>query len=140
LGQLADIRLARGAPSIKSENARPNAWVYVDLKTSDIGGFVEEAKKVVAGRVDIPAGYTITWSGQYEYMERASARLRIVIPLTLCLIFLLLYFNFRNVAAPAVVMLSVPFGLIGRVSISRSPWPLDSLRWPAWLWKLVFSF
>jgi Cu(I)/Ag(I) efflux system membrane protein CusA/SilA len=85
----------------------------VDLKTSDIGGFVEEAKKVVAGRVDIPTGYTITWSGQYEYMERASARLRIVIPLTLCLIFLLLYFNFRNIAAPAVVMLSVPFGLIG---------------------------
>ena len=113
LGQLADIRLTRGAPLIKSENARPNAWVYVDLKTSDIGGFVEEARKVLADRVDVPSGYTITWAGQYEYMERASARLRIVIPLTLFLIFLLLYFNFRNVAAPAVVMLSVPFGLIG---------------------------
>jgi Cu(I)/Ag(I) efflux system membrane protein CusA/SilA len=113
LGQLADIRLTRGAALIKSENARPNAWVYVDLKTSDIGGFVEEARKVLADRVDVPSGYTITWAGQYEYMERASARLRIVIPLTLFLIFLLLYFNFRNVAAPAVVMLSVPFGLIG---------------------------
>ena len=68
---------------------------------------------MLADRVDVPSGYTITWAGQYEYMERASARLRIVIPLTLFLIFLLLYFNFRNVAAPAVVMLSVPFGLIG---------------------------
>jgi Cu(I)/Ag(I) efflux system membrane protein CusA/SilA len=113
LGQLADIRLARGAPSIKTENARPNAWVYVDLKTSDVGGFVAEAKKVLADQVEIPSGYTITWSGQYEYMERATARLRIVIPLTLFLIFLLLYLNFRNVTAPAVVMLSVPFGLIG---------------------------
>lgn len=113
LGQLAEIRLARGAPSIKSENARPNAWVYVDLKTSDVGGFVTEAKQVLADGVDIPAGYTITWSGQYEYMERATARLRIVIPLTLFLMFLLLYLNFRNVAAPVIVMLSVPFGLIG---------------------------
>ena len=113
LGQLADIQLARGAPSIKTENARPNAWVYVDLKTSDVGGFVAEAKKVLADQVEIPSGYTITWSGQYEYMERATARLRIVIPLTLFLIFLLLYLNFRNVTAPAVVMLSVPFGLIG---------------------------
>ena len=113
LGQLADIRLSRGAPSIKSENARPNAWVYVDLKTSDVGGFVAKAKKVLADQVDIPSGYTITWSGQYEYMERATARLRIVIPLTLFLMFLLLYLNFRNVAAPVIIMLSVPFGLIG---------------------------
>ncbi|TDJ48316.1 MAG: efflux RND transporter permease subunit [Gammaproteobacteria bacterium] len=113
LGQLVDITLVRGAPVIKSENARPNAWVYIDLKTSDIGGFVAKAKKVLADQVDIPSGYMITWSGQFEYMERASARLRIVIPLTLCLIFLLLYVNFRNVAAPAVVMLSVPFALIG---------------------------
>jgi Cu(I)/Ag(I) efflux system membrane protein CusA/SilA len=113
LSQLADIRLARGAPVIKSENARPNAWVYVDLKTSDIGGFVAAAKKVLAEQVDIPAGYTVIWSGQFEYMERANARLKIVIPLTLFIIFLLLYLNFRNVSAPAVVMLSVPFALIG---------------------------
>ncbi len=113
LGQLADIRLARGAPSIKSENARPNAWVYVDLKTSDIGGFVAQAKQVLADQVDVPPGYTISWSGQFEYMERAAARLRVVIPITLFLIFLLLYFNFRNVTAPTIVMLSVPFGLIG---------------------------
>jgi Cu(I)/Ag(I) efflux system membrane protein CusA/SilA len=113
LAQLADIRLTRGAPSIKSENAKPNAWIYVDLKTSDVGGFVEEAKRVLADQVNIPPGYSIIWSGQYEYMERAAARLRIVIPLTFFLIFMLLYLNFRNVLAPAVVMLSVPFGLVG---------------------------
>lgn len=113
LSQVADINLTRGAPVIKSENARPNAWVYVDLKTSDVGGFVAKAKKVLDEQIGIPAGYTIIWSGQFEYMERAAARLKIVIPLTLFLIFLLLYLNFRNVTAPAVVMLSVPFALIG---------------------------
>ena len=113
LGQLASIELRRGAPVIKSEGARPNAWIYVDLKTSDVGGFVAKAKEVLARDVDIPAGYTITWSGQYEYMERAAARLQIVIPLTLLLIFVLLYFNFGNVVAPSIVMLSVPFALAG---------------------------
>jgi len=113
LAQLADIQLTRGAPVIKSENARPQAWVYVDIKTSDVGGFVTRARQVLADAIDIPAGYTVTWSGQYEYMERAASRLRLVIPLTLFMIFLLLYLNFRNVAAPAIVMLSVPFGLIG---------------------------
>jgi len=113
LGQVADIVLRRGAPAIKSEGARPNAWVYVDLRTSDIGGFVSQARQVVAEEVELPAGYAIAWSGQYEYMERAAARLRIVIPLTLFLMFLLLYFNFKNVAAPLTVMLSVPFALIG---------------------------
>ena len=113
LSQLAEIRLARGAPSIKSENARPNAWVYVDLKGSDVGGFVAKAREVVADRVAIPTGYTLNWSGQYEYMERAAARLRIVIPLTLFLIYMLLYFNFGNLIAPAIVMLSVPFALVG---------------------------
>lgn len=113
LSQLADIALARGAPVIKSEGARPNAWIYVDLKTSDIGGFVAEAKKRVAAEVDIPAGYTISWSGQFEYMERAAERLSYVIPATLILIFVLLYFNFRNVTSPLLVMLSVPFALVG---------------------------
>jgi Cu(I)/Ag(I) efflux system membrane protein CusA/SilA len=113
LSQLADISLARGAPAIKSENARPNAWVYVDLKGSDVGGFVNKARQVIAEKVDIPPGYTLSWSGQYEYMERAAARLRIVIPLTLFLIFMLLYVNFKNFAGPAIVMLSVPFALVG---------------------------
>ena len=113
LGQVADIVLRRGAPVIKTEGARPNAWVYVDLRTSDVGGFVAKARQVIAEEVELPAGYAIAWSGQYEYMERATARLRIVIPLTLFLMFLLLYFNFKNVAAPLTVMLSIPFALIG---------------------------
>jgi Cu(I)/Ag(I) efflux system membrane protein CusA/SilA len=113
LTQVADIVFRRGAPVIKSEDARPNAWIYVDIKTSDIGGFVAKAKLVLEQNVDIPPGYTLTWSGQFEYMERAAQRFRIVVPLTLLIIFLLLYFNFRNVSAPLVVMLSIPFGLIG---------------------------
>jgi len=113
LSLVADLVLRRGPPSIKSENSRPNAWVYVDIKTSDIGGYVVQAKEVVASQVTIPAGYDLVWSGQFEYMERAAERLRIVVPATLLVIFMLLYFNFRNITAPLVVMLSIPFGLIG---------------------------
>ncbi len=113
LRQLANIEMRRGAPVIKSENARPNAWVYVDIKTSDVGGFVKEAQQALSEQLSIPSGYAIVWSGQFEYMERASARLKVVIPLTLFMIFILLYLNFGNVAAPAVVMMSVPFALIG---------------------------
>ena len=112
---VADLQFRRGPPVIKSEGARPNAWIYIDLKTSDIGGFVAEAKQVLADQVEIPAGYTITWSGQFEYMERAAARLRILVPATLLIIFLLLYFNFRNVTEPIIVMLSIPFGLVGGI-------------------------
>ncbi|VAW85442.1 Cobalt-zinc-cadmium resistance protein CzcA; Cation efflux system protein CusA [hydrothermal vent metagenome] len=113
LSLVADLVLRRGPPSIKSENSRPNAWVYVDIKTSDIGGYVVQAKEIVASQVKIPPGYNLVWSGQFEYMERAAERLRIVVPGTLLLIFLLLYFNFRNLTEPLVVMLSIPFGLIG---------------------------
>ncbi len=110
---VANIDIVRGPPSIKSENARPNAWIYVDISSSDIGGYVAKAKQVIADQVNIPAGYTLEWSGQFEYMERAAAKMRIVIPATLLLIFLLLYFNFGNLTAPVVVMCSVPFSLIG---------------------------
>ena len=113
LGQVANIELRRGAPAIKSEGSRPNAWVYVDLNTSDVGGFVAKAREVLAAEVKLPTGYAISWSGQYEYMERAAARLKIVIPLTLMLIFVLLYFNFGNAVSPGLVMLSVPFALVG---------------------------
>ena len=113
LSLVADLVLRRGPPGIKSENSRPNAWVYVDIKTSDIGGYVAQAKEVVATQITIPPGYNLVWSGQFEYMERAAERLRIVVPATLLVIFLLLYFNFRNITAPLVVMLSIPFGLIG---------------------------
>ncbi len=113
LSLVAEIVLRRGPPVIKTENARPNAWVYVDITTSDIGGYVERAKKTLAEQVTIPPGYTIEWSGQFEYMERAAERLRIVVPATLLIIFLLLYFNFRNMTEPLVVMLSIPFALVG---------------------------
>jgi Cu(I)/Ag(I) efflux system membrane protein CusA/SilA len=115
LAMVADIAYTRGAPVIKSEDARPNAWIYVDISSSDIGGFVREAKEAVASKVTLPPGYTISWSGQFEYMERANARLRIVAPATLLIIFLLLYLNFRNLTAPLVVMMSIPFGLIGGI-------------------------
>ena len=113
LSLVADLHMRRGPPSIKTEDSRPNAWVYVDITTSDIGGYVAKAKKVVETQVELPPGYTLSWSGQFEYMERAAQRLRIVVPVTLLIIFLLLYFNFRNITEPLVVMLSIPFGLIG---------------------------
>ncbi|MDX8380909.1 MAG: CusA/CzcA family heavy metal efflux RND transporter [Ghiorsea sp.] len=113
LSLVADLNLRRGAPVVKTENATPNAWIYVDIKTSDIGGYVAEAKKIVAEQVQIPAGYALVWSGQFEYMERANARLKVVVPITLLTIFLLLFFNFKNVVAPTVVMLSIPFALVG---------------------------
>ena len=113
LSLVADLKLRRGPPAVKTENATPNAWIYLDIKTSDIGGYVKAAKKQVEETVKIPAGYSLVWSGQFEYMERAAARLKVVVPLTLLTIFLLLYFNFRNLTAPAVVMLSIPFALIG---------------------------
>ncbi len=115
LTMVAKLELRRGPPSIKSEDARPNAWIYVDISTSDIGGFVAKAKEVLADQVTIPAGYTVTWSGQFEYMERAAKRLQIVVPATLLIIFLLLYFNFRNVIEPVIVMLALPFGVIGGI-------------------------
>jgi Cu(I)/Ag(I) efflux system membrane protein CusA/SilA len=115
LTQLSKIEYKRGPPVIKSENSRPNAWIYVDISTSDIGGFVKNAKSVISEKLDLPSGYTITWSGQFEYMERASERLSIVAPVTLLIIFLLLYFNFRNIIEPIVVMISIPFGLIGGI-------------------------
>lgn len=115
MAQVAKLELRRGPPVIKSEDARPNAWIYVDISTSDIGGFVAKAKEVLAQQVTIPSGYTLTWSGQFEYMERAAQRLRIVVPATLLLIFLLLYLHFRNITEPVVVMMSIPFGLIGGI-------------------------
>lgn len=115
IAMVAEISYQRGAPVVKSEDARPNAWIYVDISTSDIGGFVAKAKRIVQDQVTIPAGYTVSWSGQFEYMERAAARLSIVAPATLLIIFLLLYLNFRNVTEPLIVMLSIPFGLVGGI-------------------------
>ncbi|NOQ63351.1 MAG: CusA/CzcA family heavy metal efflux RND transporter [Methyloprofundus sp.] len=117
LKMVSTLNLRRGPPSIKTENARPNAWVYVDINSSDIGGFVKKAKQALADKVSIPAGYTILWSGQFEYMQRALARLQIVIPATLLIIFFLLYLTFGNITEPTIIMLTVPFGLIGGIWI-----------------------
>ncbi len=117
LALVSTLNLRRGPPVIKSKNARPNAWIYVDISSSDIGGFVHKAKQVLAEKVSIPAGYTITWSGQFEYMQRAAERLKIVIPITFLIIFFLLYLTFGNITEPMIVMLTVPFGLIGGIWI-----------------------
>jgi len=115
LGQLAEIDIHRGPPGIKSENARPNAWVFVDLKTSDVGGWVERARREVAERIDVPEGYTVFWSGQYEYMQRAKKRLLLIVPITLFLIFLILYVNTKSLTKTAIVLLAVPFSLVGAI-------------------------
>ena len=113
LGQLAKVVVARGAPGIRTENALLSAYIYVDIRDRDIGGYVGEAKKAVAEQVAFPSGYYITWSGQFEYMERAINKMKVVIPVTLLLIFLLLYLNFKRVTETLIVMLSVPFALVG---------------------------
>lgn len=115
LSLVTDISYQRGPPVIKSENSRPNAWIYVDIVTSDVGGFVEKAKKVVDDKLNLPTGYTLSWSGQFEYMERVELRLRIIVPITLLIIFLLLYLHFRSILLPLIVMLSIPFSLIGGI-------------------------
>jgi len=115
LGQLADLRLASGPAMIRDEDGQLSGYVYVDMTGRDIGGYVEEAKKKVAEQVQLPAGYTLSWSGQYEYMERAKQRLIYVVPLTLLVIFLLLYINFKSVGRCVIVLLAVPFSMIGAV-------------------------
>jgi len=115
LSYVADMEIKKGPPVIKSENARKTAWLYVDLRGIDVGSYVKMAKKAVEEQVDFPEGYSIVWSGQYEYMQRAQQRLRIVVPITLIIIFLLLFFNFKNVTESLIVMLSLPFALVGGI-------------------------
>ena len=113
MSQLADIQIKKGAPAIKSENARKTAWVFIDLAGIDVGTYVKEARRVVQEKIQLPPGYSMVWSGQYEYLVRAQKRLMIVVPMTLVIIFLLLYFNFKNITESLIVMLSVPFSLTG---------------------------
>ncbi len=115
LGQVATIRQVAGPMVVRTEDAVPTAWVYVDVADRDIGSYVAEAQRVVAEMVPMPAGYRIVWSGQYEYMQRAAAKLQLVIPATLAIIFLLLYFNFKSVGETMIVMLSLPFALVGGI-------------------------
>lgn len=115
LGQLTSLRLEQGPPSIRTENAELSAYVYVDLGDRDIGSYVADAKEAVDKQVKLEPGYHLSWSGQFEYMERAKARLAIVVPFTLLIIFLLLYLNFRNLTDSLIVLLSVPFALVGGI-------------------------
>jgi Cu(I)/Ag(I) efflux system membrane protein CusA/SilA len=115
LGQLATIKQVAGPMVVRTEGAMPTAWVYVDVAGRDIGSYVAEAQRAVSSMVTIPPGYSIVWSGQYEYMQRAQERMKIVIPATLAIIFLLLYFNFRSVGETLIVMASLPFALVGGI-------------------------
>ncbi len=115
LGQVAAIQQVPGPMVVRTEDAVPTAWVYVDVAGRDIGSYVAEAQRVVAERVPLPPGYRIVWSGQYEYMQRAAAQLKLVVPATLAIIFLLLYLNFKSVAETLIVMLSLPFALVGGI-------------------------
>ncbi len=115
LSYVAEMELTSGPPVIKSENARRTAWIYVDIRDIDVGSYVAEARDRVESEINLPEGYSLIWSGQYEYMERAKERLMIVIPLTLLVIFLLLYMNFRSVQESMLVMLSLPFALVGGI-------------------------
>lgn len=115
LGQLAHISLEKGPPSIRTENALLSAYIFVDIRGRDIGSYVADAQQAVREQVKFQPGYYVTWSGQFEYMERAKERLKIVVPLTLLIIFLLLYLNFRRMTETLIVMLSVPFSLVGGI-------------------------
>ncbi|SHL38454.1 Cu(I)/Ag(I) efflux system membrane protein CusA/SilA [Nitrosospira sp. Nsp11] len=115
LGQVASVKTIKGPPSIRTENALLSAYIFVDIRNRDIGSYVAEAQKAVREQVKFPPGYYATWSGQYEYMERAKQKLKVVVPLTLAIILLLLYLNFRRFTETLIVMLSVPFSLVGGI-------------------------
>jgi Cu(I)/Ag(I) efflux system membrane protein CusA/SilA len=115
LGQLAKVKILKGPPNIRTENALLAAYIYVDIRDRDIGGYVADAQKAVRDNVSFPPGYFVTWSGQFEYMQRAKEKLKIVVPLTILIIFVLLYLNFRRLTESLIVMLSVPFSLVGGV-------------------------
>ncbi len=122
LGQVAQVSIRKGAPAIRTENALLSAYIYIDIEGRDIASYVKDAQRAVAERVTFPQGSYATWSGQYEYMERAIERLKIVVPFTLLVIFLLLYLNFGRLTQTLIVMLSVPFALVGGVWLM---WALD---------------
>jgi copper/silver efflux system protein len=115
LSYVADFEAVSGAPVIKSENSRRTSWIYVDIRGVDVGTYVAAAQEVVEARITLPEGYSLVWSGQYEYMQRAKERLTLVIPVTLLIIFLLLFLNFKNVQESLIVMLSLPFSVVGGI-------------------------
>jgi Cu(I)/Ag(I) efflux system membrane protein CusA/SilA len=115
LGQIAHISITDGPPMIKSENARPNGWIYVDIRDRDIGSYVRAAQRAVAAQVALPPGYSLAWSGQFEYLKRATERLRVVVPFTLAIILLLLYMTFRSLARAALIVATLPFAIVGGI-------------------------
>jgi Cu(I)/Ag(I) efflux system membrane protein CusA/SilA len=115
LGEVAKVEPARGPTSIRTENGQLATYIYVDIRDRDLGGYVADAKRAVQASIHFPPGYYVMWSGQYEYLERATARLKVVVPVTLMIIFLLLYLNFRSIADTMIVMLSLPFALVGGI-------------------------
>jgi copper/silver efflux system protein len=115
LGQVAELVPSRGPMVIRSEGARPNAWVFVDMRGTDIGSYIRDAQKALGRDLRLPAGYDLAWSGEFEFMQRAQKRLMLVIPLTLFLIVILLYLNTRSLAKTAIVLLAVPFSLVGAI-------------------------
>lgn len=117
LGDVAQVYIEQGPPGIKSENARLNGWTFIDIENVDVGGYVEEAREVVQAQLDLPAGYSVTWAGQYEYMQRAKAKLTYVVPLTLMLIVVLLYMNFRSFAEVFIIILTLPLAMVGGVTL-----------------------
>lgn len=115
LGEVAKVQLTRGATSVRTENGQLAVYIFVDISGRDLGGYVAEARQAVASEVKLPQGYSLQWSGQFEYLERAEAKLKIVVPFTLLIIFLLLYLNFRRLTETLIVMLSLPFSLVGGI-------------------------
>ncbi|MDH3832521.1 MAG: CusA/CzcA family heavy metal efflux RND transporter, partial [Gammaproteobacteria bacterium] len=115
LGDVAEVRIVDGPGMIKSENARLNGWIYIDIQDRDLGSYVDEAREVVAEQVKLPPGYSLNWSGQYEYMERAREKLSTVIPVTLTIIVLLLYLSFRRVTEVAIILATLPLALVGGI-------------------------
>lgn len=113
LGKITNISISDGPPMIRSENARPNGWIYVDIAGRDLSRFVIDARAAVANEIKLPVGYSISWSGQYEYMERAKERLSVVIPVTLVIIILLLFIHFRNLTSVLIILGTLPLGLVG---------------------------
>jgi copper/silver efflux system protein len=113
LGAVADLVVTDGPPQIRSENARLNGWVYVDISGRDLGRYVRQAQQLIDERVALPPGYSITWSGQFEYLERATKKLILVVPVTLAIIFVLLYLTFRSLTEAALIMVTLPFALVG---------------------------
>lgn len=115
VSMVAEITLEKGPPMIKTENARPNVWVYIDLKDIDVGSYIGNAKEIIEREVQLPKGYSLEWSGQFEYMERANERLAVVIPFTLLLVIVLIYMNTRSFSKTGIVLLALPFSLVGAV-------------------------